>query len=281
MGQLKEQMLMEMELRNFSPKTVKAYLWHMVSYTKLFGKSPAEMGDVEIRQYLYYLLKDRQVSWSNINIAYSSLKFFYTRILHRSWNVDHIPRPKNQKRLPHVLSYSELDRLFEITSNMKHRLIFETAYAGGLRVSEVAKLKVSNIDSCRMTIRIDHGKGKKDRYTVLAHVLVPELRDYYRTYRPQTWLFPGRDKTSPISVGTIQRVFKTCKQKAGIHKPVTPHALRHSFATHFLEEGGNLVKLQLLLGHRYLQTTMIYVHIQDRDFSKVISPLDSMKEDKS
>ena len=177
MGQLKEQMLMEMELRNFSPKTVKAYLGHMVSYTKLFGRSPADMGDAEIRQYLYYLLKDRQVSWSNINIAYSSLKFFYVRVLHRPWNVDHIPRPKKEKRLPQILSYSELDRLFEVTRNIKHRLIFKTVYAGGLRVSEVAQLKVSNIDSDRMTIRIDQGKGKKDRYTVLAHALVPELRN--------------------------------------------------------------------------------------------------------
>jgi len=228
MGTLKEQMLMEMELRNFSPKTIQAYFGHMISYVKLFGKSPADLGDEEIRRYLYYLLKDRQVSWSNINIAYSSLKFFYTRIVHRPWNVDHIPRPKKEKRLPQILSYSELDRLFEVTRNVKHRLIFKTAYAGGLRVSEVAQLKVSNIDSDRMTIRIDQGKGKKDRYTVLAHALVPELRNYYRIFRPQMWLFPGRDKNKSINPGTIQRVFKTCKQKAGIQKPVTPHALRHS-----------------------------------------------------
>ena len=142
MGKLKDQMLMELELRNFSPNTIKAYLGHMISYVKLFGKSPAEMGDEEIRQYLYYLLKEKQTSWSNINIAYCGLRFFYTQVLHRQWNVDHIPRPKKEKHLPNVLSYSEVDRLFEATRNLKHRVIFKTAYASGLRVGEVANLKI-------------------------------------------------------------------------------------------------------------------------------------------
>lgn len=279
MGKLKDQMLMEMELRNFSPKTIKLYLRHMISYTKLFGKSPAEMGNEEIRQYLYYLLKEKRSSWSNINIAYCSLKFFYTRVLHRSWNVDHIPRPKKEKRLPQILSYSELNRIFAVTSNIKHRLIFKTAYAGGLRVSEVAQLKISDIDSHRMTIRIEQGKGKKDRYTILAKDLLVDLRDYYRMYRPQMWLFPGADKTSPLSVGTIQTAFRSATKKAGIIKPTTFHTLRHCFATHFLEHGGNLAKLQQYLGHRFLQTTMIYVHVQNSNFSTDISPLDFMKED--
>jgi site-specific recombinase XerD len=281
MGKLKDQMLMEMELRNFSDKTIKAYLGHMVSFTRKFGKSPAELSDAEIRQYLHYLLKERKASWSNINIAYCSLKFFYTKVLHRSWNVDHIPRPKKEKRLPNVLSYLELERLFEVTTNMKHLVIFKTAYASGMRVGELSRLKVSDIDSGRMVIRIDQGKGKKDRYTILSQQLLPGLRSYWREYRPSSWLFFGRDKQRPINTGTIQRVFKTACQKAGIKKPVTPHALRHSFATHFLEEGGNLIKLQQLLGHRYLQTTLTYVHVQNRDFRKVFSPLDCMKEDGS
>jgi len=279
MGKLKDQMVMEMELRNFSGKTIKAYLGHMVGYTKKFGKSPAELGDDEIRHYLHYLLTERQASWSNINIAYCSLKFFYTRVLHRHWNVDHIPRPKKEKRLPNVLSYSELTRLFEVTSNMKHRVIFKTAYAGGLRVGEVSRLKVSDIDSSRMVIRIDQGKGKKDRYTILSQQLLPDLRSYWQAYRPTSWLFFGRDKQCPINAGTIQRTFKTACQQAGITKPVTPHVLRHSFATHFLEEGGNLIKLQQMLGHRYLQTTLTYVHIQNRDFRRVFSPFDCIKEE--
>ena len=244
MGELKDQMIMEMELRNFSDKTIKAYIGHMIFYTKKFGKSPADLGNKEIRHYLHYLLKERQVSWSNINIAYCSLKFFYTRVLHRGWSVDHIPWPKKEKRLPNVLSYSELDRLFEVTSNMKHRLIFKTAYAGGLRVGEVSRLKVSDIDSGRMVIRIDQGKGKKDRYTILSQQLLPDLQNYWREYRPTSWLFFGREKQRPINPCTIQRSFKTGCHKAGITKPVTPHVLRHSFATHFLEQGGNLIKLQ-------------------------------------
>jgi integrase/recombinase XerD len=272
---------MEMELRNFSRKTVKAYLGHMVGYTKLFGQSPAELGDQAIRQYLYYLLKQKQASWSNINIAYCSLKFFYTQVLHREWNITHIPRPKKEKRLPYVLSYSELERLFEVTTNVKHRLIFKTAYAGGLRVGEVSRLKVSDVDSARMVIRIEQGKGKKDRYTILSKQLLIEMRSYWLAYRPTIYLFYSRDKQRPLSSGAIQRTFKMACQKAGIIKPVTPHVLRHSFATHFLEEGGNLIKLQQLLGHRYLQTTLSYVHIQQRDFSKVFSPLDSMTEGES
>ena len=281
MGKLKEQMLMEMELRNMSEKTIAAYLGHMVCFARHFDRSPDEMGEEEVRQYLYYLLKEKRVSWSNINIGYSALKFFYTRVLHRNWNVDHIPRPKKEKRLPYVLSYSELARLFEVTTNLKHRLIFKTAYGGGLRVSEVCCLRISDIDSHRMTIRINQGKGRKDRYTLLAQSLLPELRDYYRIQRPKHWLFPGANKDRPINPGTIQRVFRVSKEKAHIGKPATPHTLRHSFATHFLEAGGNLIKLQQLLGHRHLQTTMIYVHVQSKELSRIISPLDFMSGDRS
>lgn len=281
MGTLKDQMLMEMELRNYSPKTIRAYIGHMISYVKLHGKSPADLSDEEIRQYLYYLLKERQTSWSNINIAYSGLRFFYTQVLHRSWNVDHIPRPKGEKRLPNVLSYSEIDRLFEATRNLKQRTIFKTAYASGLRVGEVAGLKISDIDSDRMTIRINQGKGKKDRYTILAKSLLPDLRLYYQAFRPRIWLFPGSKKDKPINVNTIQKAFKTSLQIAGIQKPVSMHSLRHSFATHFLENGGNLIKLKELLGHRNLRTTMMYVHLQHKDLIKAISPFDHMQEDRS
>lgn len=279
MSKLKDQMLMEMELRNFSKKTVQAYLGHMIAYVKLYGKSPTEMGDEEIRKYLYYLLKEKQTSWSTINVAYCGLKFFYTQVLHRSWNADHIPRPKREKRLPNVLSNSEINRLFEATGNMKHRTILKTTYSGGLRVGEVSRLKVSDIDSARMTIRIDQSKGKKDRYTILARNLLPDLRIYYRAYRPMNWLFPGSKRAMPINVTTIQKAFKTSLQLTGIQKPVTTHSLRHSFATHFLENGGNLIKLKELLGHSDLRTTMIYIHLQHKDLLKAISPFDLMMED--
>jgi integrase/recombinase XerD len=277
MGMLRDRMLQEMELRNLSPKTIEAYLGHMVGFTRLFNKSPAEMGESEIRSYLSYLHKEKQVSWSSFNIGYSALKFFYTRVLHRYWNVEHIPRPKVPRTLPEVLSSDEVARIFDATTNLKHSAILMTAYSGGLRVSEVAHLKIGNIDSGRMTIRVERGKGQKDRYTILSAVCLNELRSYYLRYRPQTWLFPGQEPDKPIGIGTIQTLFKHAKQRAGIRKKATPHTLRHSFATHFLEGGGNVFRLKELLGHRSLQTTLIYVHIQNRDLTRDVSPLDRMR----
>lgn len=279
MGKLKDQMVMEMELRNYSPRTVKGYLGHMVAFTRFLGKSPAEMGETEIRQYLHYLKTEKRVSWSNINVGYCALKFFYTKTLHRNWNVEHIPRPKAPKTLPNVLSRSEVGKIFDATENLKHRVILMTAYSGGLRVSEVAHLKISDIDSSRMVIRVDQGKGKKDRYTLLSEVLLKELRCYYRLWRPTTWLFPGKDRDKPIDVGSIQRVFKRAKEKAGIRKPATPHTLRHSFATHFLEDGGDIFRLKELLGHSSLKTTLTYVHLQHVNLKKVVSPLDRMGDE--
>lgn len=159
MGKLKEQMIMEMELRNFSPKTIEGYLGHMTAFTRLFRKSPAEIGEVEIRQYLHHLKTVKGTGWSNINVGYSALKFFYTKTLHRDWNVEHIPRPKGEKRLPNVLSRSEVADIFDATANLKHCVMLMSTYSGGLRVSETAHLKISDIDSRRMLIRVDQGKG--------------------------------------------------------------------------------------------------------------------------
>ncbi|MEZ6230978.1 MAG: phage integrase N-terminal SAM-like domain-containing protein [Candidatus Brocadiaceae bacterium] len=180
MGKLREQMVEEMELRNFSPKTIKAYLGHMVAFTRLLGKSPAEMGEGEVRRYLQYLRKEKRVSWSNINIAYSALKFFYVETLLREFAIKKIPRPKGEKKLPVVLSLSEVKEIFDVIANMKHRVILMTTYSGGFRVSEVAHLKVTDIDSKRMQIRVDQGKGKKDRYTLLSPALLEHLRTYWR-----------------------------------------------------------------------------------------------------
>lgn len=279
MGKLKDQMLMDMELRNFSPKTIKAYLGHMTDFSKLFWKSPSEMGEGEIRQYLYHLKKEKRSSWSNINIGYCALKFFYTKTLHRDWNVDHIPRPQGEKKLPVVLSRSEIKQLFEATANLKNLAMLMTSYSGGLRVSETAHLKIEDIDSSLMLIRVDQGKGRKDRYTLLSQVALKELRSYYLKYRPTTWLFPGKDNDKPIDTGTIQRIFKQTKNKAGIRKAATPHTLRHSFATHFLEDGDDIFHLKKLLGHSSLKTTLIYIHIQHKNLNKLISPLDRMLEE--
>jgi len=219
MGKLRDQMQMEMELRNYAAKTLKAYLGHMTAYTRLFMKSPAEMGVAEVRKYLHHLKTVKKVSSSNINIAYWALHFFYVKTLHREWNVEKIPHPKKEKRLPVVLAQEEVKKLLEAVSNLKHRVMLMTAYAGGLRVSEVANLKVTDIDSKRMLIRVEQGKGKKDRYTLLSQTLLDNLRNYYKAYRPQKWLFPGNQREEPIDAGSIQRVFKHAKKKPVSESP--------------------------------------------------------------
>ena len=217
MGALRERMFANMRMRNFSPKTIKAYLWHVQEFTRYFGKSPDLLGEEEARRYLLYLRDERKVSWSNINIGYSALKFFYVETLHRDWQVEKIPRPKVGRRLPVVLSRGELNRLFSATANFKHWVIFRTIYSAGLRVSEAAHLKPYHIESEAMRLRVEQGKGKKDRYTLLSRTALVELRDYWRVYRPTEWLFFGRDKARPIAVATIQKAFQRCKKK-----PVSP-----------------------------------------------------------
>ena len=213
MGQLKDQMLMEMRLRNFSPSTIKAYVWYVANFTKHFGKSPAEMGHDEIRQYLHWMLYERKLSWSNVNSAYSALKFLYVDTLHREWDVNKLPRPKGGRRLPVVLSQKEVIKVLENTLNFKHRVILMTIYSGGLRISEALHLKLSHIDSDRMQIRVEQGKGKKDRYTLLSERALEELRRYWDAYRPSSWLFPGRERGEPLGPSSIQRAFKNAKKK--------------------------------------------------------------------
>ncbi len=213
MGALRDRMFANLRLRNLSPRTIKAYLWHVREFTRYFGKAPDLLGEEEVRQYLQYLLDERKVSWSNMNIGYSALKFFYVETLHRDWQVYKIPRPKGESRLPVVLSRRELKDLFSATCNLKHRVIFKTIYSAGLRLSEAANLKLHHIESDSMRVRVEQGKGKKDRYTLLSETVLVELRDYWRTCRPTDWLFFGSDKSRPISVSTIQVAFRTAKKK--------------------------------------------------------------------
>ena len=213
MGALRDRMHANMRLRNFSPRTINAYLWHVKEFTRYFGKSPDLLGEEEVRQYLQYLLDERKASWSKMNVGYSALKFFYVDTLHRDWQVDKIPRPKGESRLPVVLSRQELKELFSATRNLKHRVIFKTIYSAGLRISEAANLKPYHIESDSMRIRVEQGKGKKDRYTLLSETVLVELRDYWRTYQPTDWLFFAQSKSRPICVSTIQVAFRAAKKK--------------------------------------------------------------------
>jgi len=276
MGKLREQMKMDLKLKGYSPKTQAAYLGYMKKFAQYFGRSPAKMGEEEIRKYLYHLVTEKQVSTSSINGAYSALKFFYQTVLQGNWNIAKIPRTKVRKKLPIVLDGSEIKQLFAVTTNLKHRAILMTTYSAGLRVSETAHLKVSSIDSKRMQLRIDQGKGNKDRYTLLSPATLDLLRDYWRQYHPFSWLFPGRLPDRPISTRAIQKTFEKAKRKAGIQKPATVHTLRHSFATHLLEAGTDIYRVQKLMGHTTPKTTTIYIHLRRQDLLKVVSPLDSL-----
>ena len=184
MGKLREKLVMEMELRNYSPRTIKSYVGYVASFTKHFGKSPERLGETEIKSYLHYLLKAKQASASRVNVVYSGLKFFYTQVLKRSWECDNVPRAKKPKRLPTVLSRFEITAILNCVTNLKYRVFLMTTYSGGLRISETANLKVRDIDSRRMQIRVVQGKGNKDRYTLLSQTLLKHIRVYWQIERP-------------------------------------------------------------------------------------------------
>jgi integrase/recombinase XerD len=214
-----------------------------------------------------------------IDSVYSALKFFYEKTLGRTWNMTEIPRLKRTKKLPVVLSRNEIKQLLVVTSNIKFKAMFMTAYAGGLRVSEIAHLKISDIDSENMQILIRQGKGNLDRFTLLSMTLLEILRRYYRQYRPQEWLFPGKLPGQPIRTRAIQDAFLKMKNRAGINKKATIHSLRHSFATHLLENGTDIVRIQRLMGHANISTTLLYLQLAKVKILQVKSPLDSLQED--
>jgi integrase/recombinase XerD len=268
---------MDLELKNFSPKTITCYLTCMVQFVRHYGRSPVEMGEEEIRTYLSYLMKEKQVSQSFINQAYSAIKFFYETTLERPWNGIKIPRMKNRKRLPVVLSLQEVRSLLASVDNLKHQVLLTTIYSGGLRLGEAIHLTVADIDSSRMMIRVQRGKGNKDRYTLLGEKTLQLLRLYWKAYHPDSWLFPSKDPTQPLTGSSVQRVFKKALHKAGIKKKASVHTLRHSFATHLLESGTDLYYIQRLLGHSAASTTSVYLHITGKDLGKITSPIDLLE----
>jgi len=275
MGRLKERMRQDLELRGLSKNTQKSYLKEAREFAKYFMRSPEELGSEEIREYLLYLLKVKKVSESTMKIAYSSLKYLYAVTLNRPWEIDRIPKIKRHKKLPVVLNHDEIKALFNSTDNIKYLAILTVIYSAGLRASEAAYLKVSDIDSKRMQIRVRNSKGAKDRYTILSNKALKLLRKYWKMHRPKDWLFPSiKKKGWPLTYKSIDRIFKISKEKAGIAKPASVHSLRHSFATHLLENGVDLHHIQLLLGHRYPETTTMYLHVRRVDLQDISSPLD-------
>ncbi len=274
MTELREKMIKAMELRNFLPKTQTAYLSAVTNLSKHYMKSPLEISQVEVEDYLLYLKKERKLSYSTRNQAISGLKFFYNETLKNPDMVLQLPRKKTPVKLPEVLSVDEVKRVINAPSNIKHRMILMTTYSAGLRVSEVVRLELRHIVSSRMLILVEDGKGVKDRYTILSKTLLENLRNYWQSYRPSKWLFPSANPENHISCSTAQKLFATAKKKAAISKGRGIHTLRHCFATHLLEAGVDISTIQKLLGHRHLSTTLIYLHVSNRVISAVKSPLD-------
>lgn len=271
-----EKMIIDMQLRGMSLGVQKGYSNHVQAFLRFYEKPVAELGENEIREFLIYLVKKKKLSPGTINTYNSALKFFYEITLEKTWNVKNLPRLKEPKTLPAILSQKEVQLLFDATENLKHRCMLMTVYSSGLRVSEVARLKLTDIDSKNMQIFIREGKGKKDRYTLLSQTNLEVLREYWKQYRPLDWLFEGHKKGTHITVRTVQKVLEHAKNKAGIKKPICVHTLRHCFATHLLEADTNLYHIKQLLGHTSLQTTSRYIHLMRMDVLKVKSPLDFM-----
>lgn len=274
METFKEQMQGDMVLRNFSPHTQELYHRAARDLELHFNKPPDRLGEKDVKSFLLSIVETKKRSQSTLKANYAALRFLYETTLKKRWVMDKIPYPKSTRKLPIVLERTEVENLLMSAGGLKQRAMLIVTYAAGLRVSETAHLKITDIDSSRMLIRVEQGKGKKDRYTLLSDRALETLREYWKKYRPNHWLFPGENPERHISIATIQAAFKRAKRKAGITKPASCHTLRHSFATHLLESGVDLHHIQLLLGHASTKTTTIYLYVSKKTLSKIVSPLD-------
>jgi len=267
-------MLVDLQLSGAKPNTQKNYLREVDNLAKYFNRSPEELGEDELKEYMLYLMKERHLSEGTFRFYVAALKFFYRTTLKREWMVEKIKCPRAKIKLPVVLDLLEVESLFSVTKNLKHKAILMLTYSSGLRASETARLKITDIDSKRMTVRITQGKGGKDRYSILSQTTLEQLRQYWRKYRPTKWLFDGAKKDDHISTHSVQCMFYAARKRAGITKPASVHTLRHSFATHLIEAGTSLHHVQLLLGHRSPTTTTVYLHVSRLNLAQVTSPLD-------
>lgn len=281
MTPLRQRMLEDMRLRNFSPETQRSYIHYLVEYAKYFNESPSELDVEAIREYQLYLKDVRQMSPQSVNGFTSAAKFLYQQTLELPWSNAHFKRQRTPNSLPVVLSQEEVERFFAPVGILKHRAALMVCYGSGLRISEAVKLKVGDIDSQRMVLRVERGKGAKDRYSILSRRLLEVLRVYWKQQKPTDYLFPGRKPGTHISDATLQQVCRDAAFLSGIHKRVTAHTLRHSFATHLLENGEDLRVIQVLLGHTRIDTTARYLHVSTAVIASTTSPLDQLYQPKS
>lgn len=271
---LTRRMADDMKLRNYSQATIDAYTYHVGRFAEFLGKSLEQASPEDVRSFQLHLIEDRKVGWSSFNQAVSGLRFLYRHTFPRQWVVKMVPFGKRPKILPEVLSGEEVSRLIECVANLKHRAFLLTLYSAGLRLNEAARLRIPDIDSQRMQLRVACGKGAKERRVPLSPRLLRELREYWKKYRPPQYLFPGRTSDVPLAPTTIQKVCKAAAAKAGLERNITPHTMRHSFATHLLEAGVDLLTIGRLLGHRSFSTTMKYLHVRQLHLHSVPSPAD-------
>ncbi len=276
MSQLRQKMIRAMDLRNLSDHSQRAYLTAVKGLSKHYQKSPEKITDEQVEDYLLYLKNEKGKAPNSCLVVLSGLRFFYKNVLEKETAID-FSLPKKPRKLPTVLTQEQIWKIICVPKNLKHRLILMTAYSAGLRAGEVRKLQPGNIDSKRMLIKVVDGKGRKDRYTMLSVKLLAELRHYYRKQRPQTYLFPSAFKKrqdKPLSYEAVRCIYEKARKKVGVKSGEGLHTLRHSFATHLLEAGYDIRKIQVLMGHTRLSTTMIYLPVSRETLSKVPSPLD-------
>jgi site-specific recombinase XerD len=265
-----------MQLRQLAPRTIATYVQAVAGLAKFFGRSPDQLQLEQVRSYLHHLLTKRRLASATCNQQAAGITFFYRRVLGQS-SFDLQMRRKRSGKLPEIYSQEELLRLFQAARNRKHRVLLMTTYAAGLRVSEVTQLRPIHIHSERLLIRVEQGKGRKDRCTLLSLQLLQELRQYWMEYRPGTWLFPNQTRTGPMSCNGARRIFYAVRRRAGLKRGRGIHTLRHCFATHLLEGGADLQAIQLLMGHRSLNSTALYLRLTCKRLEQLRSPLDLLR----
>jgi integrase/recombinase XerD len=279
MTELREKMMREMKLRNLAQNTQRSYVAAVSGLSKHYRQSPDTVTKEMIEDYLIYLRHDKGHAPTSVGSVISGLRFFYTHVLCDEQRSPRCTFTKNPRKLPTVLSQEEIWKIIHAPENIKHRLLLMATYSAGLRASEVTALKAEHIDSKRMLIKVENGKGRKDRYTLLSERFLQELRHYYKTHRPEQWLFPSSQKGRRLCYEAVRAIYEKARKKAGIHKGTGLHTLRHSFATHLLEAGHDIRKIQVLMGHTKLSTTIIYLHVSRRTLSTIPSPLDLFDPD--
>lgn len=276
----RKRMLEELQLRNYSENTARIYIGVVKQFCEYFGKSADQLGPKHIREFQLYLLKDKKLSARTVEQYVAALRFLFVKTLRRHYLLDHLPFPKAPRKLPTVLSPEEVARLIDAASNLYHRTLLVTLYSTGLRRAELCQLKVSDIDSQRMMLRVQHGKGGGDREIPLSPKLLEELREYWRWMKPKIYMFPGMvhglRADVPLTSKVVWNACREAAQRAGITKQISPHTLRHSFATSLYDAGADLRAIQAVLGHSRLEHTMVYIHLSRKHLACVANPLDNL-----